>query len=35
MGYITAVQLRALAKPLGNSTYGQYLEKVLTEKVFT
>jgi glucose-1-phosphate thymidylyltransferase len=35
MGYITAVQLRALARPLGNSTYGQYLEKVLTEKVFT
>jgi glucose-1-phosphate thymidylyltransferase len=34
MGYITAVQLRALARPLANSSYGQYLEKVLTEKVF-
>jgi glucose-1-phosphate thymidylyltransferase len=35
MGYITAVQLRALARPLGQSGYGQYLERVLTEKVFT
>ncbi len=35
MGYITAVQLRALARPLGQSAYGQYLERVLTEKVFT
>jgi glucose-1-phosphate thymidylyltransferase len=35
LGYITAVKLRALAKPMGNSSYGQYLEKVLTEKVFT
>jgi glucose-1-phosphate thymidylyltransferase len=35
MGYITAVQLRGLARPLGNSSYGQYLERVLTEKVFT
>jgi glucose-1-phosphate thymidylyltransferase len=35
MGYITAVQLRALARPLAQSAYGQYLERVLTEKVFT
>jgi glucose-1-phosphate thymidylyltransferase len=35
MGYITAVQLRALARPLAQSSYGQYLERVLTEKVFT
>jgi hypothetical protein len=34
MGYITAVQLRALARPLAQSAYGQYLERVLTEKVF-
>jgi glucose-1-phosphate thymidylyltransferase len=35
MGYISAVQLRALARPLGKSSYGQYLERVLAEKVFT
>jgi glucose-1-phosphate thymidylyltransferase len=33
-GYITARQLRALAKPLAKSGYGQYLLRVLAEKVF-
>jgi glucose-1-phosphate thymidylyltransferase len=35
MGYITAIQLRNLARQLAQSSYGQYLERVLTEKVFT
>jgi glucose-1-phosphate thymidylyltransferase len=30
-GYISAQQLRALAKPLGNSGYGDYLLRVLSE----
>ncbi len=34
MGYIDARQLEALAKPLENSGYGQYLRSVLSEKVF-
>jgi glucose-1-phosphate thymidylyltransferase len=32
MGYIGARQLRALAKPLARSGYGEYLLRVLTEK---
>jgi glucose-1-phosphate thymidylyltransferase len=34
MGYITAAQLESLAAPLLKSGYGQYLQRVLTEKVF-
>jgi glucose-1-phosphate thymidylyltransferase len=34
MGYITAEQLEALARPLAKSGYGQYLLRLLTEKVF-
>ncbi|MDR2875531.1 MAG: glucose-1-phosphate thymidylyltransferase RfbA [Methylobacillus sp.] len=34
MGYINAAQLEALAKPLLKSGYGQYLHRVLTERVF-
>jgi glucose-1-phosphate thymidylyltransferase len=34
MGYIDAVQLEALAKPLEKSGYGQYLKSVLSEKLF-
>jgi glucose-1-phosphate thymidylyltransferase len=33
-GYIDARQLEALAKPLAKSGYGEYLLRVLTEKVF-
>ena len=33
MGYINARQLRALAAPLAKSGYGDYLLKVLTEKI--
>ena len=33
-GFIGAEQLRALAKPLANSGYGQYLLRVLSEQVF-
>jgi glucose-1-phosphate thymidylyltransferase len=33
-GYITATQLRRLAKPLAKSGYGEYLLKVLSEKSF-
>jgi len=32
MGYISAAQLRRLAKPLANSGYGEYLLRVLSEK---
>jgi glucose-1-phosphate thymidylyltransferase len=32
MGYINAKQLRALAKPLANSGYGEYLLQVLADK---
>jgi len=34
MGYISAAQLRALARPLAKSGYGEYLLRVLTEKLF-
>ena len=34
MGYITAAQLRRLAKPLAKSGYGEYLLKILSEKSF-
>jgi len=34
MGYITADQLRALAVPLGKSGYGEYLLRVLEDRVF-
>jgi glucose-1-phosphate thymidylyltransferase len=34
LGYINAGQLQALAKPLANSGYGEYLLRVLNEKVF-
>jgi glucose-1-phosphate thymidylyltransferase len=33
-GYIGAAQLRALARPLEKSGYGEYLLRVLSEKVF-
>ena len=33
MGYISAAQLRRLAKPLARSGYGEYLLRVLSEKV--
>jgi glucose-1-phosphate thymidylyltransferase len=33
-GYISARQLRALARPLARSGYGEYLLRVLAEKVF-
>jgi glucose-1-phosphate thymidylyltransferase len=32
--FISAKQLRALARPLANSGYGKYLLKVLSERVF-
>ena len=34
MGYISAADLEGLAAPLSNSGYGQYLLRVLSEKVF-
>jgi glucose-1-phosphate thymidylyltransferase len=34
MGYIDARQLKALAKPLAKSGYGEYLLRVLTEKIY-
>jgi glucose-1-phosphate thymidylyltransferase len=34
MGYISAVQLRALARPLAKSGYGEYLLRVLSEKLY-
>ncbi len=33
-GFIDAAQLRALAEPLKNSSYGVYLSRVLSERVF-
>jgi glucose-1-phosphate thymidylyltransferase len=33
MGYISARQLKALAEPLAGNGYGQYLKRVLTEKI--
>jgi glucose-1-phosphate thymidylyltransferase len=34
MGYIDAAQLEALAQPLLKSGYGQYLQRVLTDRLF-
>jgi len=34
MGYISAAKLKALARPLAKSGYGEYLLKVVTEPVF-
>jgi glucose-1-phosphate thymidylyltransferase len=34
LGYISAEQLEALAKPLAKNGYGQYLLRILNEKVF-
>jgi glucose-1-phosphate thymidylyltransferase len=34
MGYIDAAQLRALAKHLDKSGYGQYLKSVASERIF-
>jgi glucose-1-phosphate thymidylyltransferase len=34
MGYIDARQLEALAKPLEKSGYGEYLLRVLSERLF-
>ena len=34
MGFIDAEQLRALAAPLKKSGYGEYLLKLLEDKVF-
>ncbi len=34
MGYISAAQLRALARPLAKSGYGEYLLRCLAEKLF-
>lgn len=33
-GWITAEQLEALARPLAKNGYGQYLQKLLTDKIF-
>ena len=33
-GYITADQLAKLAEPLKKSGYGQYLQTILTERIF-
>ena len=33
-GYISASQLEALARPLAKSGYGEYLQRVLSERVF-
>ena len=35
MGFISAAQLRALARPLAKSGYGEYLLRVLAEQVFS
>lgn len=35
MGYITADEVRALAKPLAKNSYGQYLLRLLSEQAFT
>ena len=34
MGYISAAQLKALARPLAKSGYGEYLLRCLSEKPF-
>jgi len=35
MGYISADALAALAKPLAKNGYGQYLLRLLTDKLVT
>jgi len=35
MGYISADELEALAKPLAKNGYGQYLLRLLSDKIFT
>jgi glucose-1-phosphate thymidylyltransferase len=35
MGYITADEVRVLAKPLAKNSYGQYLLRLLSEQAFT
>ncbi|MGZ5894137.1 MAG: hypothetical protein ACXWJ7_16140, partial [Caldimonas sp.] len=34
-GYISAEQLEALAQPLKKNGYGQYLQQVLNDRVFS
>jgi|SRR5579871_2321958 len=34
MGYISARQLKALARPLAKSSYGEYLRRIASERVF-
>jgi glucose-1-phosphate thymidylyltransferase len=34
MGFIDAAQLELLARKLAKSTYGEYLLRVLTERLF-
>ena len=34
MGYIDARQLEALARPLAKSGYGEYLLRILSDRVF-
>src|SRR6185295_18754754 len=34
MGFISTAKLRALAKPLAKSGYGEYLRRVLSEKLY-
>jgi len=34
MGYISGAKLKALARPLAKSGYGEYLLRVLSERVF-
>jgi hypothetical protein len=33
MGFIDAAQLEVLAKPMDNSRYGEYLRRVLTDRL--
>jgi glucose-1-phosphate thymidylyltransferase len=35
MGYISSAQLRTLARSMGSSSYGSYLQRVLTDQVFS
>jgi glucose-1-phosphate thymidylyltransferase len=34
MGFIDAAQLKALAEPLAKSGYGEYLLRVVSERIF-
>ena len=34
MGFIDARELEALARPLEKSAYGEYLRRVLTERLY-